>query len=472
MSLELKNKLKIFLGVVLMISFSYGEDVAGLYSTDAKSPPEATKVVSSGLSTVGSGISSVGSTVGSTVGGVTSSISGVTSSINGSVNDIIGNLDVFDGGLGETFNQFNVGSIQSKITGDSQLLQCLVGSMDLGLAIPSGICAITGLGGINQCLYSASGASSLTSSLSSLCNPSSLLGGSSPAGMGNQAVTAYGSQMVRTTSSVPYASIADKSSKTPPKPLAETVYPSGKTVNEVYGDGGGAPATNAKEKPNSPAGKAYKELDVPTIELAILALQSRKDVSTDEALNKTVYTLPQTPMDVMEIENHFATDQSNSYVDLNALQKYIVDEVRKKYATLTADTLSDYYVKEKQSFAEFVLADERIAKARVYVKARIEDKYSIMEFNLKGEPSYLPDISETRAEQIHAEKRNKYRFQAVLQMNEVSLLKGQMAIEKEEWFEAIDRTVDRAYSASSIFRGDIAKKEIDEMLKAVDSAIK
>jgi len=472
MSLELKNKLKIFFSVLLMASFSYGEDVAGLYSTDAKSHPEATKAVSSGLSTVGSGISSVGSTVGSTVGGVTSSISGITSSINSSVKDIIGNLDLFDGGLGETFNQFNVGNIKSQITGDSQLLQCLVGNLNLGLSVPSGICAISGLGGIDQCLYTASGASSLTSSLSSLCNPSSLLGGSSPIGMGNQAVTAYGSQMVRTTSAVPYASIPDKSSKTPPKPLADTVYPSGKTVKEVYGDDGGALATNAKEKPNSPAGKAYKELDVPTIELAILALKSKKDVSADEALNETVYTLPRTPMDVMQIENHFATDQTNSYLNLNALQKHIVDEVRKKYATLTADTLSDYYVKEKQAFAEFVKADSNISSARMFVKARIEDKYGIMEFALKGKSSYLPDISETRAEQIHAEKRNKYRFQAVLQMDEVSLLRGRMAIEKEEWFEAIDRTVDRAYSASSIFRGDIAKKEIDEMLKAVDSAIK
>ncbi len=458
-----KVMLALCMGFVLPSS-SFG---TGLYGEDV-----ATTTVET--SATATGVSSVGSAVSGATSGVAGAVSGVTGSINTSIDKIVGNLDIFDGGLSNTFNSFNVGDWQSSITGDNQLLECLVGEIDLGNLIPSGICSLNGLGsGFSSCLFSGEGlASGLSAKLSSLCDPESLLEGSNPLSKEWSAPRSYSSSMTRRTSSMQFGAISDKSSKATPKPLKDILYPSGKTMDYIEDKDGGIISKTARENPNSSTAKAYRELDVATLEMKKLTAQNVKTNDDNEALNESKYSLPPTPLKVMEVENEFASQQSDTYVDLNSLQKYIIKGAREKYAKIKADTLADYYKQEKKVFSEYVKSTDRIAKARLFVKARIEDKYSLLLFNKKGDSGYLPDISEERAKNINPEKRNQYRFNSMLQMNENAVMKGEMAIEKEEWFESIDRTVDRAYSASSLFRGDIAKKEIDDMLKAVDSAIR
>lgn len=81
------------------------------------------------------------------------------------------------------------------------------------------------------------------------------------------------------------------------------------------------------------------------------------------------------------------------------------------------------------------------------------------------------DTSETRARSYPLEKRNRFRRMAIMQEIKRVEIKTELLRKKRELSENIDRVIARSYPASSLFRGDIAKKEIDEMLKAVDATI-
>lgn len=429
------------------------------------------------------------SVVTSTTSNVTSSVTSLTGSFNTDIDKMLGNLDLFDGGLSSVFNQFDVGNIESSVLGDNELMQCLVGDMDLDLDLPSGICSLTGIGsdifgdGMARCAFKdQSTLTSLNNSLRNLCKTpdvSNVFGGDdsvTPDSWNNSTgtyskPTNYSSGMVRTTTASSTADIGE-GTKVKDDNIGTVKLPSGKTLEEAEGKNGGAIARMAKEKPNSSTAKAYRELDVPTLEMKKLAYANNPNPDDEKALDESLFRLPATPLDAIKVENEFAKMQSEFYMDLNELQNYIVKNVRQEYLNIKADTLSEYYKKEKEVFRDFTLNNEEISKKKIALFASIQDKYALIQFNEKGKEGYLPDISEERARMIHVEKRNKYRFNSVLQMNENSLIKGRLAIEKKEWAEAINRTVERAYSASSIFRGDIAKKEIDEMLKAVDSAIR
>lgn len=417
------------------------------------------------------------------------------STINGSVDSILSNIGSFGDGLGGIFDSFGLDGIQNQITGDNELVGCLMQNVDLNSLLDqtAGLCSLLSLGNLNGgnfltggmigCAAEAAGMDNmadLTRSLSSLCNTTAILGGGNsgwlnPSGgvigtTTTTTVTTY-SPMMTSTSTAPHFTGIKAGAES--IDLSKAKFKNGETIESIYGEGGGIIERETVNNPNGSTAQSNKELDVPTIVLKELAATQVTNGGGDsELVNETIFGLPATQAKVIEEENKKATAYANTDIDLNTFQNHIVEAARAKFLKIEANTLSEYYEKEKKAYSEFLKNDEVVKIVKQVAYAKIEDKYATEMFLQKGEKNYLPDISETRTRRIHPEKQNQYRFTALLQMNKETLLKMNMAEEKERAEEEIDRTIKRAYSESSIFRSDIAKKEIDEMLKAVDTAIK
>ena len=255
------------------------------------------------------------------------------------------------------------------------------------------------------------------------------------------------------------------------KPLDERKYKNGKTTKFVLGDNGGVLSRNADANPNGSDATALRENNVKTLTLKEMASKVNLDGSTDESK----ILLPTTKLEVLKVQNATAEVIGASVTDLNGLTDRIVEEARKKYATIDAETLDEYYQKEKQAFMDLTKNDEVVSAYIASVKQKTIDgisaKYAIKLFKLKKQKGYIFDPSQTTAMRI-TKNKDAFVFNALVQNSLESEIKGQEAIEKRKAIQAIDKAIYNAYPLSSIFRPDIAKKEIDALLKAVDTAIK
>ena len=421
--------------------------------------------------------------------------------ISGSLDDVIGGIGDINDLVDNIFGEFDLSSISSGIAGDNNILGCLAQNIDIsnllgGLDI-DGLCGLLDIesqlggdifGGTTGCLLDATGVSDVLGlgslgGLSSLCSghgSGDTSGGDTSGGGSTSGGDTSGGGSTSgggTLSSNQFDSVAviatnveldgtGGSTKTTKKPLGERKYPSGLTVNELKDTDGGYVAKGAKENPNSALGKMWEGLNVADQELQTMALKIKTGATAEDV------RLPATIKKVEEKEDGVADVQFELYPNLYSLQNSIAKRVRASYASLEAETIEEYFAKEKKAFSDFVSKDKEIAIIKEKAYKAIEGKYAILLFSLKEKEGYMTDISETRARAIPLPQRNLFRWNSILVSNRNTVLKSRMAREKREMEEAIKRTVARAYPVSSIFRADIANKEIDAMLKAIDTAIK
>jgi len=429
-----------------------------------------------------------------------------TGSINGTIDSVLSGMSDIEGMMDNIFKEFDLDSILNDIVGDNQILGCLaqdvdvnsiikggVGSIDLP-ALPDGLCSISSLkeefgknifgekltgclkGNIN---IETGKLDHIFEGLEGLCNGTSEVGDTStgggnpngePTGWGHSngnfgSSMEYGTGIIRVTS-VESSGLGDKDDK----PIGEKKYPNNKTVHDIYGKDGGVIMKQALADPSSSTSNAWRHFDVPT--LTLKEIVAKKIVGDSGDFNEKIYKLPATMEDVLKVEGEMATFQGIARPNLFELQNYIIRSVRGKYTSIQTDTLSAYYQEEKKAFDEFVRGNEAIALVKQLALKGIEDRYNVILFNKRKEKGYIPDISEARASYIDDARQNKFKFDAIIQMNEEALIKSKMVLEKDKMSEKINKEVALAYPMSSIFRGDIAKREIDALLRAVDQAIK
>jgi len=436
---------------------------------------------------IGGAVKGVGSMLG---------ISGLSSlGISSSMDDMLKGIGKMTDGIDKIFGKFDPSSIFSSISGDNHLMGCLAKNIDIGKLLGGasgkmdGLCSMldiksklgdSAFGGTTGCLLGSMGDSFKgLDSLSSICNGSgSGSGNGNGTGNGTGTGTGTGNGNGTTPSStkeldalavvisdVELEGVGGEAKKV--KPKKDRKYKSGLSYEEIRKKDGGLIAKNAKANPSSAEGRMWQTLNVEDQELTDLAHRLISKTATAEDVR-----LPATPADGDDKEDAVAKIVNELSPDFGVLQDSIAIRVKTKYTTLKANNLIDYYKREKHTFDEFVKNDKELATLKEKAYKAIETKYGQRLFKLKTSKGYLSDTSESRAKEIPLSKRNLFRWNAMQVMNSRAMIKADMAKEKKEFDEALNRTVARAYPISSIFRADICNKEIDEMLKAIDTAIK
>ena len=454
--------------------------------------------------------------IGSALGGL-GNIGGFLDELdlNGKIDSILGSIGDFDGGIGDIFNDFDIGNIFGDMGQMKDILGCFgvdPSSMDLSSITGdlSGLCSLGNFGDIGGfdlsklgCLTGGSGSNSsnknpldkisgLQDKLGKLCGKASSSSGGSTGGTGGSggstggtggsggstggseyvAPTEYSSGMATATTGSTVAGVG-VGSDVKDNNVGNAKTPSGDPLSVIDGKDGGIINKVRKEKPNSSTAKAYRDMDKYTLTLQRLVAMNAKKADDEQRLDTRTFGLPATPLDVIQQENDMANLRAGFYVDLRDIQNKIVNAVRAKYQSISTETLSEYYIQEKKVFNEYIKKDfaPELEKIRLGAYKQIEAKWTARLFNMVSDKDYLFDTSNEQLKALPKNLRNKFIVKAMVQMNKETEIKARIALEKAELKEAIDRAIQRAYPASSVFRGDIAKKEIDKLLKAVDTAI-
>ena len=235
---------------------------------------------------------------------------------------------------------------------------------------------------------------------------------------------------------------------------------------ELYRTDGGAIAKKAKSKPSSSTGVAYSNIDVPTLFLKQYAL---KVLGTDD---ERALSLPKTPADAIESMDGAAMFEASKRINHYDLENKIIKKLTPKFAAISASSIKEYEKKEKQEFDKWRKNDKDLKKAYKTSVASVKMRYSHWFALQNKKPSFIFDVSEEMAKKISLKNQNAFRFSALMQMEEGTQMRAKIAREIQRNKELIDISVQRAYAAASMFRQDIAKKEIDDMLKAIDTSIK
>ena len=255
------------------------------------------------------------------------------------------------------------------------------------------------------------------------------------------------------------------------KKIENKKYTNGLTNKQVLGDNGGKVLANAFKDPRSSDAQAVRQNNVATLELKEMASKLNKDGSTDESK----IGLPATKLEVVKEANAVAEIVGLSSPDLDGLTDRLIEEARKRFTKIDADTLDEYYIKEKQEYSNMIKTDSTVSAEILSVKQKaldgISTKYALKLFAYKKNKDYIFDTSEATAQNLN-KGRDEYVFRSMIQNSEIALIKGQEAEEKRKVIAQIDKAIYNAYPLASIFRPDIAKKEIDAILKAVDTAIR
>ena len=424
------------------------------------------------------------------------------SSINATIDNILNNLNGIKGELDGIFDGFSVDSVIEEMFGDNELMKCLVKTEEFesligDLGIPSGMCSMfdwvadaKGLfdNDIAKCFGADSGSvfgeknmkamEGIMGRLKTACGQGITIdefgteqetwGGDREGG----GVVAYNPYVI-TSSGTPEVSsvILSPTDATSEVKLEDSKYPNGKTMKEVFGTGGALD----KEIENNPAGStsdAHKKLKKATMGLKIITAKMR---TGKEQFNEGSIGLSKDYIATVEASNDIASLVGMQYPDYQALLVGLVKELRTAYADIDTGeikTLSAYYKKEKEIYVETIQASEQLEKFIRNSGLAMRTFYNQKLMKMMKDKNYLMLPSEKVASRLAEEVQNTYRFNAMLQSNEESHIKTHMAIEGHIINANIERVKARAYPASSIFRGDIAKEEINEMLKAVDEEIR
>jgi len=254
--------------------------------------------------------------------------------------------------------------------------------------------------------------------------------------------------------------------------LKDKAYPNGLTVGEILGEGGGKILKNANRNPQGSDASAIKKNKTATLILKEMASKLNKNGSTDASK----IGLPATKLDVIKNENASAELIGLGVVDFFGLSNFLIDSARKEFKSITANSLDEYYSKEKKAFIAMIKQNKAVSAKILSVRNNamigITNEYTIRLDALKGNKDYIFNTSQAYANLVKKEHRDDYILNSMVQNNKETELKGEMSKRKREINQKIDNVIADAYYLASIFRADIAKNEIDTILKAVDTAIK
>lgn len=418
--------------------------------------------------------------------------------------NITGSSSEIDNGIGqvntaiENISGVNLNSIIEKTSVDNELISCLAGSTNLtsilgGAPRIDGICGMMGSGlnmgsilgdPVARCLMTGSSkqVTAMQDSLKSFCNGTYNAGGSNADGWGWTSGTGNGNSntapartyspvgVVGTAIEVEGANGGVPTTSSEEKDLGEKTFPSGVTGKDLYsGADGGKIYENMKGDLNSADAMAVKTNNKNTLILKEMAL--KMNGTTDE---NSIH-LPQDKLAVINEENVVANVVALGEVDYFALTDFLVREARKTFTSITANSLDEYYKKELQAYLSMIKNNANVSKEIASIKENamraVGYRYEMELMKLKKDPNYIFNPSYTVEAITKPEYKDEFKAMSLFQMNEEAAIKSDMAKEKRKVSMQIDKTVQDAYYLASIFRADIAKKEVDEILKAVDRAI-
>lgn len=405
------------------------------------------------------------------------SLSGLTS-INSLVGDFIGSLSGISSSIDNVFSQFNLGGIQSQISGINDLMQCFGTGFDMSGLNLDGICSTlqkgNGLGAFSTCLVSGNGLD-----LSSLCGGS----GSSvnldtgeviPAGGDTSGARVVPNNTLKldatsmsTVATVTYSGI-NESGAGASKKVKDITYPSGIKGDELFGGAsGGAVNKKADEVPAGSEAKARSSQDLATLYLSEVAIaQKGKNMrGSDMRLSANKVNMKQSIFDN-------AQQIADATQDFDGVMGSIITKAQPKFVAIEADTLTDYEVKEGKSYRETVDADESYKQLTTLNNEITKMKYAPKFQKLISERGYIFDPTEATASKLAPEQQAEFRFRAFMQIAKEMDIANQMAVEMTVNRQLKETMIRRGRYGASIFRSDIALKEIDALLKAVDQTIR
>jgi len=399
-----------------------------------------------------------------------------------SIEEMIAELEGYNTVLDTIFGETSIENITNDIAGDSAMMQCVKSGIDFGnnqgLNNLGGLCNLFDLnkmnvGGFNmgdltKCIGKKD--TKGLDGLSQFCNgesaPSSTKGGIvSSSTTDNPNGWSYSTPVENATSSIDYQGIDDSLNEQDTKKTKERKFPSGLTGDEIYAKDGGKINKEVSDNPNSATSTAVKEFDKAGLVLRDSALK------TVGSLDPTSKKLPLTKADAMDSEDDMANIIQESTTNFHDLIDQLVTELQKVFKTIEAENLASYYKKEKETFFAFISSNDSLKAHYTAAANAIKSKYSIKKFLATKAETYIDDPSEARASLIMENQRTGFRYAALLQQHENTLDKINLSLELKKHKELIDIAVRQAYVRASLFREDIAKKELDEMLKAVDKLI-
>ena len=265
------------------------------------------------------------------------------------------------------------------------------------------------------------------------------------------------------------------------KKVADRIYPSGRTGEELFGDengtNGGFLIEEAKNDPHSATAVALNSFDKATIVLKTLALQ---DLNSSD-LNTT--RLPATKAQSMDEEDEIVQMEVRMNADLNqfgdtltrALRKEILKQTSIKGPKGTQQDLASqalYEMREKNVTGNF-FKSKISGLSAIYkgiedeAKARLSSEMLL----LTTDPKYIADPSEARAALVKPSQRNKFRYAALIQQEKNKMLKLKYAREIKRKQQMIDLIKQQAYIRASIFRPDIAEYELNVTLANADASV-
>lgn len=239
----------------------------------------------------------------------------------------------------------------------------------------------------------------------------------------------------------------------------------GKDYEEAFKDGGGYLPKKAKEDPSSSTGIAFYGMDKATLYLKQLRLVTHGDLKDEKV------SLPSSKGELMESVAKSAREETKLVVNHFELEQNITKKVTPKFQGISANTIAEYEKKERSKYESFVGSFSPIKKAYENSVKAVKHRYSHAINRLVQSPDYIFEPTENIASIVKPSERNNFRFSSLMQIDKEADLMSRAQREIQRRNELIKITIERAYANASIFRRDIAKKEIDKMLQAVDRSV-
>ena len=408
------------------------------------------------------------------------------------IDEIIKLITSINGQLDDYFNQLNIDNLVNQIGGDSKLFSCMTQGIDVKSIIPKGVipdgfCKNMYLdldkdidfGKMAKCTgVKIPSIKDVNSAWSKFCQK----GGTGSDGSIDGSITAGGAIQKPTKlnpKGVTYSSVVNtliNSSEMSTLPsmiknietknLKDVVYNSGKTGDEIYFKDGGILEADAKKYPKGSVANAFKNFDKATL---YMKLYSAKGIGVTDT---NIVKLPKTMGDVAIETTTTAKAISSKRISKEGLIKYIVTHVQPIFKNIDANTTEEYYRKEKEAYQNFIKNDKELQSKIIKDIESLKEEYSARMTLESKKKDYLIDPSQTRANQIVKEQRTKFKYLALMQNTKTANMKTKLLFTEIDRRDEIDKIIRQAYSKASLWRGDIAKKEIDTMLSAVDQIIK
>jgi len=279
-----------------------------------------------------------------------------------------------------------------------------------------------------------------------------------------------------------------------PKTVSERRYQSGLSGKELFikdknGIDGGYLIGKMHEDPYSSTATAFNTYDKATIVLKTMAL---KTVGNDES---SAMKLPKTKGESIDFEdetvqiavrmnhdlNEFGETLSRKVISQTTDKDNILEKAKEKgyknakgkpitkvkeltlmqYRTIEQLITSEYYSKKEAGLIDIYKGIEYEAKTRLASE----------ELLMTADPNYIADPSEARLAYIKDSQKNAFRYASLIQQEKNKHKKLEIAMELQRKRRLIDITKTQAEIRASRFRDDIAKAEINRLLKKADESV-